>query len=108
VLSQHWDIFGFAQQMKGLTGGQLEFRTIPVKNIDYKTPEDGSAIQVDPTAVKQFVQGLAGPQPGEPAPPGQQADPANKATSRRASPRPSKARASPPAKRPTRPRARPP
>ncbi|MEV6445578.1 LCP family protein [Amycolatopsis sp. NPDC051716] len=80
VLSQHWDIFGFAQQMKGLTGGQLEFRTIPVKNIDYKTPEDGSAIQVDPTAVKQFVQGLAGPQPGEPAPPGQQADPANKAT----------------------------
>ncbi|MEV5716301.1 LCP family protein [Amycolatopsis mediterranei] len=80
VLSQHWDIFGFAQQMKGLTGGQLEFRTIPVKNIDYKTPEDGSAIQVDPTAVKQFVQGLAGPQPGESAPPAQQADPANKAT----------------------------
>ncbi|WP_410616077.1 LCP family protein [Amycolatopsis sp. lyj-109] len=80
VLNQNWDIFGFAQQMKGLTGGQLEFRTIPVKNVDYKTPEDGSAIQVDPAEVKQFVQGLAGPQPGESAPPAQEADPANKAT----------------------------
>ncbi|MFI5587675.1 LCP family protein [Amycolatopsis sp. NPDC051758] len=80
VLNQNWDIFGFAQQMKGLTGGQLEFRTIPVKNIDYKTPEDGSAIQVDPAEVKEFVQGLAGPQPGQTAPPAQQADPANKAT----------------------------
>ncbi|WP_410587935.1 LCP family protein [Amycolatopsis sp. lyj-23] len=80
VLNQNWDIFGFAQQMKGLTGGQLEFRTIPVKNVEYRTPEDGVAIQVDPVQVKQFVQGLAGPQPGEPAPPAQQADPANKAT----------------------------
>ncbi|MBE8520308.1 LCP family protein [Amycolatopsis sp. H6(2020)] len=80
VLNQNWDIFGFAQQMKGLTGGQLEFRTIPVKNVEYRTPEDGVAIQVDPAAVKQFVQGLAGPQPGESAPPAEQADPANKAT----------------------------
>ncbi|WP_439383150.1 LCP family protein [Amycolatopsis lexingtonensis] len=80
VLNQNWDIFGFAQQMKGLTGGQLEFRTIPVKNVEYRTPEDGVAIQVDPTEVKQFVQGLAGPQPGQTAPPAQQADPANKAT----------------------------
>jgi len=80
VLNQNWDIFGFAQQMKGLTGGQLEFRTIPVKNVDYKTPEDGSAIQVDPTEVKDFVQGLAGPQPGQTAPPADQADSANKAT----------------------------
>ncbi|WP_103348312.1 LCP family protein [Amycolatopsis sp. CA-128772] len=80
VLNQNWDIFGFAQQMKGLTGGQLEFRTIPVKNIEYKTPEDGVAIQVDPAEVKQFVQSLAGPQPGQTAPPAEQADPANKAT----------------------------
>ncbi|HET6705451.1 LCP family protein [Amycolatopsis sp.] len=80
VLNQNWDIFGFAQQMKGLTGGQLEFRTIPVKNIEYRTPEDGVAIQVDPAEVKQFVQGLTGPPPGESAPPAQQADPANKAT----------------------------
>ncbi len=37
VLNQNWDIFGFARQMKGLTGGQLEFRTIPVENVEYKT-----------------------------------------------------------------------
>ncbi|GAB3713879.1 LCP family protein [Amycolatopsis oliviviridis] len=78
VLNQNWDIFGFAQQMKGLTGGQLEFRTIPIVNIEYKTPNDGVAIQVDPKQVKDFVQGLAGPQPGEQPPPS--AESPNKAT----------------------------
>ncbi|MEC3978391.1 LCP family protein [Amycolatopsis sp. H20-H5] len=65
VLNQNWDIFGFAQQMKGLSGGQLEFRTIPTVNVEYKTPEDGVAIQVDPKQVHDFVQGVAGPPPGE-------------------------------------------
>ncbi|ANN15632.1 LytTR family transcriptional regulator [Amycolatopsis orientalis] len=78
VLNQNWDVFGFAQQMKSLTGGQLEFRTIPIVNIEYKTPEDGVAIQVDPKQVKDFVQGLAGPQPGEQPPP--PAESPNKAT----------------------------
>jgi LCP family protein required for cell wall assembly len=62
VLNQGWDIVGFAQQMKGLTGGQLQFTTIPVENIDYRTPEDGSAIEVDPQQVHNFVQGLTSPQ----------------------------------------------
>jgi LCP family protein required for cell wall assembly len=81
VLNQNWDIIGFAQQMKGLTGGQLEFRTIPVKNVEYKTPEDGVAIQVDPVEIKDFVQGVTGA-PVSTAPAGQagQADSANKAT----------------------------
>ncbi|QWF82613.1 Cell wall biosynthesis protein LcpA [Amycolatopsis sp. CA-230715] len=73
VLNQGWDIFSFAQQLKGLTGGQLEFRTIPVVNMDYSTPSDGSAIQVDPAQVHNFVQGLTGPPPGEQKPP--EADP---------------------------------
>jgi LCP family protein required for cell wall assembly len=67
VLNQGWDIFGFAQQMKGLTGGQLQFQTIPVQNMDYETPEDGQAIQVDPAQVRQFVQGLTGASPAQPA-----------------------------------------
>lgn len=67
VLNQGWDIVGFAQQMKGLTGGQLEFRTIPVVNPDYSTPEDGSAVEVDPTQVRNFVQGATGAPPA-PAP----------------------------------------
>ncbi|WP_414939548.1 LCP family protein [Amycolatopsis sp. cmx-11-51] len=78
VLNQNWDIFGFAQQMKNLTGGQLEFRTIPIVNIEYKTPNDGVAIQVDPKQVKNFVQGLAGQQPGEQPPPSSESP--NKAT----------------------------
>jgi LCP family protein required for cell wall assembly len=68
VIDQNWDIFAFAQQMKGLTGGQLEFRTIPVVNVDYRTPDGESAIQVDPKAVHAFVQGVAG-DPSKTAPP---------------------------------------
>ncbi|GAA3816520.1 LCP family protein [Amycolatopsis tucumanensis] len=72
VLNQGWDILGFAQQMKGLTGGQLEFRTIPVVNMDYSTPDDGQAIQVDPNQIREFVQGLTAPaqsaQPAETGP----------------------------------------
>ncbi|WP_191334824.1 LCP family protein [Amycolatopsis acidiphila] len=69
VLNQGWDIFGFAQQMKGLSGGQLQFQTIPVVNMDYSTPEDGQAIQVDPSQVRGFVQGLTAPPGGPAAPP---------------------------------------
>nr|WP_191248983.1 LCP family protein [Amycolatopsis deserti] len=69
VLNQGWDIIGFAQQMKGLTGGQLEFRTIPVVNMDYSTPEDGQAIQVDPGQIREFVRGITAP-----AQPAQQAE----------------------------------
>ncbi|WP_211323243.1 LCP family protein [Amycolatopsis palatopharyngis] len=78
VLNQGWDILGFAQQMKGLTGGQIEFRTIPTVNIEYQTPNDGTAIQVDPAQVEDFIQGLAGPQeqPGAGAPEKQQDLPA--------------------------------
>jgi LCP family protein required for cell wall assembly len=68
VLNQGWDILGFAQQMKGLTGGQLQFQTIPVVNMDYSTPEDGQAIQIDPSQVRTFVQGLTAPS-GAPATP---------------------------------------
>ncbi|MBK1785911.1 LCP family protein [Prauserella sp. ASG 168] len=73
VVNQGWDLIGFAQQMQGLTGGQIEFRTIPVVDPAYDTPEDGEAVQVDPDEVRDFVQGLAGPPPEEkdkaPAPP---------------------------------------
>ncbi|WP_455424050.1 LCP family glycopolymer transferase [Amycolatopsis thermoflava] len=78
VLNQGWDILGFAQQMKGLTGGQLEFRTIPVVNMDYSTPDDGQAIQVDPGQIREFVRGLTGA-PAQSAPPAE-TGPAKSAT----------------------------
>jgi hypothetical protein len=69
VIDQNWDIFAFAQQMKGLTGGQLEFRTIPIVNIDYRTPDGQSAVQVDPNAVHAFIQGVTGAPSTQQAPP---------------------------------------
>ncbi|WP_285612084.1 LCP family protein [Actinokineospora globicatena] len=58
VLDKNWDIMRFAQQMISVTGGSVGFETIPIVTIDLDTPNDGSAVQVDPTAVKQFVTGL--------------------------------------------------
>jgi LCP family protein required for cell wall assembly len=74
VLDKDWDILGFAGQMHGLSGGNIEFTTIPTGNLDLPTPEDGSAVEVDDDQVRAFVQALtADPPPGgsstTPAPP---------------------------------------
>ncbi|SES37990.1 transcriptional attenuator, LytR family [Actinokineospora terrae] len=58
VLDKNWDIMRFAQQMISVTGGDVGFETIPHGTLDLSTPSDGSAVQVDPTAVKEFVTGL--------------------------------------------------
>ncbi|MPZ84443.1 MAG: LytR family transcriptional regulator [Actinophytocola sp.] len=60
VLDEDWNVVQFAQQMMTFTGGNLTFKTIPVGRPDLETPEDGSAIEVDPGAVRSFVQGLLG------------------------------------------------
>jgi LCP family protein required for cell wall assembly len=60
VLSKNWDIFTFAQQMAGVTGGNLAFKTIPTGRPDLPTG-DGSAVEVDPSAVQSFYQGLIAP-----------------------------------------------
>jgi LCP family protein required for cell wall assembly len=57
TLDQGWDVLSFAQQLQGMSAGQIEFQTIPIVNITYHTPSDGDAVQVDPTQVQQFVQG---------------------------------------------------
>ncbi|MBM7772385.1 LCP family protein required for cell wall assembly [Actinokineospora baliensis] len=58
VLDKNWDIMRFAQQMITVTGGDVDFETIPHGTIDLDTPGDGKAVQVDPTDVKKFVTGL--------------------------------------------------
>ncbi|MEU6641975.1 LCP family protein [Saccharomonospora sp. NPDC046836] len=65
VVNQGWDLIGFAQQLQGLSGGQIQFDTIPVVNPEYDTVEDGQAVQVDPQEVRQFVQQLNGVQPSK-------------------------------------------
>jgi hypothetical protein len=61
VLSRGWDVFSFAQQMAGVTGGNLQFKTIPTVRPDLPTPNDGSAVEVDPSAVRSFYSGLITP-----------------------------------------------
>jgi len=60
VLDKNWNVLQFAQQMIGITGGKLNFQTIPVGSIDLQTRSDGSAVEVDPSAVREFVTGLLG------------------------------------------------
>jgi LCP family protein required for cell wall assembly len=71
VLDQDWNVIQFAQQMMSFTGGNLEFRTIPVGSIALRTG-DGDAVEVNPRDVRDFVSGLlrGGGQPtsGAPAP----------------------------------------
>ena len=57
VLDEHWNVIQFAQQMMGFTGGNLQFRTIPVGSLALKT-DDGDAVEVNPRDVKSYVQGL--------------------------------------------------
>ncbi|MPZ00045.1 MAG: LytR family transcriptional regulator [Actinophytocola sp.] len=59
VLNEGWNIVDFANQMSDLTGGQIQFHTIPFGNMGLDTP-DGSAVEVDPWQVQQFVDGLTG------------------------------------------------
>ncbi|MFD1047109.1 hypothetical protein ACFQ1S_16905, partial [Kibdelosporangium lantanae] len=61
VLDKGWDLIGFAQQINGLTGDRIEFRTIPTIRPNLATPSDGSAVEVNPAQVKAFVQDLLTP-----------------------------------------------
>jgi LCP family protein required for cell wall assembly len=56
VLDQDWNLLQFAQQVQGISGGNITFDTIPIVNITYWTPADGDAVEVDPSQVKAFVQ----------------------------------------------------
>lgn len=60
VLDKDWNVMEFAQQMMGITGGKVGFQTIPHGTIDLKTESDGSAVEIDPDEVKDFVAGLVG------------------------------------------------
>ena len=63
VLDEDWNVIEFAQQMMNFTGGNVSFQTIPVGRPDLETPEDGSAIEVDPDEVRTFVDGIIGKKP---------------------------------------------
>lgn len=56
VLSDNWDLPEFAAQMRGLNGGNIEFRTIPV--IGNANIGGADVVRVDPQAVHAFVDQL--------------------------------------------------
>ena len=66
VLDQDWDLLQFAQQVQGISGGNITFDTIPIVNITYWTPADGDAVQVDPEQVQAFVADKFGDGPATP------------------------------------------
>jgi LCP family protein required for cell wall assembly len=61
VLDDGLDLLDFAEQVKGIAAGTMNFVTIPVVNINGRS-EDGkqSIVQVDPAEVRKFIAGLVG------------------------------------------------
>ncbi|MFC6092726.1 LCP family protein, partial [Saccharothrix lopnurensis] len=75
VLDEGWDVLGFANQMRNMTGGNLRFETIPTGTLTLETPEDGLAVEVEEREVARFFKGL-GADPGAPAETTTEVDPA--------------------------------
>jgi LCP family protein required for cell wall assembly len=57
VLSSGWDIAQFAQQMAGLSSGNIQFATIPTGN-NFTTSGGAQVTQVTPSRVQQFVSAM--------------------------------------------------
>jgi LCP family protein required for cell wall assembly len=55
TIDKGWNIFSFAQQMQSMSGGDIQFNTIPIITETYPTKSDGDAVEVNPTQVQQFV-----------------------------------------------------
>ncbi|MBP2334030.1 LCP family protein required for cell wall assembly [Saccharothrix coeruleofusca] len=75
VLDPGWNVLEFAAQMKDMTGGNLEFKTIPTGNPELETPEDGQAVEVVEGEVRRFFDQL-GKDPNASTAPDSGVDPA--------------------------------
>ncbi|MEU3012540.1 LCP family protein [Nocardia asteroides] len=60
VLDEDWDVLAFLQQLKDLSGGKVEFETIPVADLNSMTSAGESVVRVEPKAVQDYVAGLVG------------------------------------------------
>lgn len=70
TLDQGWDLVPFAGELAGLHADSITFRTVPVVGDALDTPDDGEAVEVDPSQVRGFVASVFDPPPpvGGPAP----------------------------------------
>lgn len=55
VLDDGWDVLSFLHQLQDLSGGQVKFETIPVKDLNGWTDNGESVVRVDPPAVQKYV-----------------------------------------------------
>jgi LCP family protein required for cell wall assembly len=64
TIDNHWNLLDFAQEMSGMSSGDIKFQTMPVENIDYwpngQGPGKVNAVEVDPAQVSAFVHGTTG------------------------------------------------
>ncbi len=60
TIDNRWNLIDFAQEMSGMSSGQIKFQTVPVVNIDYRPEPDVSAVEVDPAQIAAFVHGATG------------------------------------------------
>ncbi|MDJ0361642.1 LCP family protein [Rhodococcus sp. H29-C3] len=58
VLDSDWDILQFATRLQDLAGGKVKFETIPAVDINGVTDYGESIVEVDPDAVKTYVERL--------------------------------------------------
>ncbi|MVU82025.1 LytR family transcriptional regulator [Nocardia sp. ET3-3] len=65
VLDDGWDVLGFLHELQDLSGGQVKFETIPVKDLNGWTDNGESVVRVDPPAVQKFVAKAVGDDEGE-------------------------------------------
>ncbi|EOM75389.1 LCP family protein [Rhodococcus rhodnii] len=65
VIDDDWDIVDFARQLQNLAGGDVQFDTIPVANLNGMTEWGESIVVVDPPEVRSFVAGLVGEDAGD-------------------------------------------
>jgi LCP family protein required for cell wall assembly len=77
VIDKGWDLQQALAQVGRLAGANLSFHTIPTGRPDLPTPVDGVAVQIDPAAVRTFVdeQFSGAPIPATPSPAGPAAAP---------------------------------
>ncbi len=70
VLDRGWNVDALLDQLRRAAGRDITFRTIPTGRLDLDTPVDGIAVEVDPVAVREFVQAVVeGSAPATTAPP---------------------------------------
>lgn len=72
VLDKNLNVLDFAARMQGLAAGDVEFVTVPV--VGDTDTDEGSALEVDPEVVAQFVATVAAPEPRPQQPPADRGD----------------------------------